>query len=263
MFVQLLLFHCTLSITYHFGYCFCQSARLFELKVSLGNHMSVVEWADTYGIHHWRILWSSYRKLAWVGFEPTTNEFLSGDLTDWRIRPCLWSTALMWLPQATFNSNKRSNWQTQRPKRNVTLSKQWNWSNFTKLALSASGTRDLIGQSVRASESNSVVLGSNPTQVNFLQLLQRVLQWWIPHASAYSATLMWLPQDTFNSNKGGDWQRQWPKWNVTRNKRWNWSSCTKLALSGSWTHELIAQSFRVSERSLVVLGANLTQANFL
>ena len=38
--------------------------------------MSVAEWADTYGIHHWRILWSSYRKLAWVGFEPTTTESL-------------------------------------------------------------------------------------------------------------------------------------------------------------------------------------------
>ena len=34
--------------------------------------MSVVVWADTYDIRHWRILWSSYRKLAWVGLEPTT-----------------------------------------------------------------------------------------------------------------------------------------------------------------------------------------------
>ena len=24
---------------------------------------------DIYGIHHWRIIWSSYRKLAWVGFD--------------------------------------------------------------------------------------------------------------------------------------------------------------------------------------------------
>ena len=31
--------------------------------------MSVAEWTDAYGIHHWRILWSSYRKLAWVEFE--------------------------------------------------------------------------------------------------------------------------------------------------------------------------------------------------
>ena len=36
--------------------------------------MSVAEWVDTYGIHHWRIIWSSYRKLACVEFEPTTTE---------------------------------------------------------------------------------------------------------------------------------------------------------------------------------------------
>ena len=49
--------------------------------------MSVAEWADTYGIHHWWILWSSYRKLAWVGFELTTTKFRSDALTDWAIRP--------------------------------------------------------------------------------------------------------------------------------------------------------------------------------
>ena len=40
-----------------------------------------------YGIHHWRILWSSSRKLAWMGFEPTTTQFRSDALTDWAIRP--------------------------------------------------------------------------------------------------------------------------------------------------------------------------------
>ena len=49
--------------------------------------MSVEKWADTYGIHHWRILWSNYRKLARVGFEPTTTEFPSDALTDWAIKP--------------------------------------------------------------------------------------------------------------------------------------------------------------------------------
>ena len=49
--------------------------------------MSVAEWPDTYSIHHWRILWSSYRKLAWVGFEPTTTKFHSEVLNDWTIRP--------------------------------------------------------------------------------------------------------------------------------------------------------------------------------
>ena len=41
----------------------------------------------TYGIHHWSIFRSSYRKLARVGFEPTTTEFRSVAPTDWAIRP--------------------------------------------------------------------------------------------------------------------------------------------------------------------------------
>ena len=43
----------------------------------------VVEWIDRYGIQHWR----SYRKLVWVGFEPTTTEFRSDALTNLAIRP--------------------------------------------------------------------------------------------------------------------------------------------------------------------------------
>ena len=42
------------------------------------------------------------------------------------------------------------------------------WGGCTKLALIASCTRDLITQSARASERNSVVMCSNPTQANFL-----------------------------------------------------------------------------------------------
>ena len=41
-------------------------------------------------------------------------------------------------------------------------------------------------------------------------------------------------------------------WHLALNKRWNWSSCTKLALSGSWTHGLIAHSVRASERNSVL-----------
>ena len=43
---------------------------------------------------------------------------------------------------------------------------------------------------------------------------------------------------------------------------WNWSSCTKLALSASWIHGLVAQSVRASEWNSVVVGSNPTQANF-
>ena len=46
-------------------------------------------------------------------------------------------------------------------------------------------------------------------------------------------------------------------------ERWNWSSCTRLALSVSWTLSLIAQSVRASKRDSVVVGSNPTQANFL
>ena len=49
--------------------------------------MSVAEWTDTYGIHHWRIIWSSYRMLAQVAFEPATTEFRSDALTEWATRP--------------------------------------------------------------------------------------------------------------------------------------------------------------------------------
>ena len=61
-------------------------ATFIYSKFSVGNHMSVAEWADTYGIHHWQILWSSYRKFAWVWFEPMTTEFRSDALIDWTIR---------------------------------------------------------------------------------------------------------------------------------------------------------------------------------
>ena len=87
-FVQLLQSHYLFSVIFYFTYCLCQSPHVFQWsKFSWGNHTSVAEWTDTYGIHHWKILWSSYRKLAWVGFEPTTTEFRSDALTDWPIRP--------------------------------------------------------------------------------------------------------------------------------------------------------------------------------
>ena len=49
--------------------------------------MNLTKWTDTYGIHHWKIIWSSYKILTWVAFEPTTTEFCSDALIDWAIRP--------------------------------------------------------------------------------------------------------------------------------------------------------------------------------
>ena len=87
-------------------------------------------------------------------------------------------------------------------KHNNSWNEIWHWTNneigvTVQSWLSVSWTHGLIAQSVRASERNSVVVGSNPTQVNFLWLLQRILQWWIPYASVHSATLMWLLQEKF------------------------------------------------------------------
>ena len=81
--VRLLQFHCLFNVTFHFGYFVCESPHFFLIG---GNHMSVAEWADTYEIHLWRILWSSYRKLALTGFESRTSELCSGGLIDWPIR---------------------------------------------------------------------------------------------------------------------------------------------------------------------------------
>ena len=141
--------------------------------------------------------------------------------------------------------------------------KRWKWSSCTKLALTANWTHGLIAQSVKASERNSVVVGSNPTLANFLWLLLKILQWWIPYVSIHSATSvttfarvrlmqMWWLTKTKTEMKREHWK-----------KRWNWSICTKLALRASWTHDLIVQSVRASERNSVVAGSNPTQANFL
>ena len=55
---------------------------------------------ELYGIYHWRVLWSSYRKMARVGFEPATTEFHSDTLTNWAIRSWIWfalrANSLLW-----------------------------------------------------------------------------------------------------------------------------------------------------------------------
>ena len=47
------------------------------------------------------------------------------------------------------------------------------------------------------------------------------------------------------------------------NKRWNWSSYAKLALSVSWSHGLRAQSVRAFKRNSLVVSSNHTQASNL
>ena len=74
------------SVNIWFGHFFQQSPFCF--KWNLEQVITLVgEWIDTYGIYQWRILRSTYRKLVWVGFEPTTIELCSDTVTKWAIRP--------------------------------------------------------------------------------------------------------------------------------------------------------------------------------
>ena len=60
----------------------------------------------------------------------------------------------------------------------------WDWTN-DEIAVAVQSWLwvlvEFIAQSVRASERNSVVVGSNPTQASFLQLLLKIVPWLIPH----------------------------------------------------------------------------------
>ena len=88
--VQLLQFHLLFSVQISFRLLSSSVATFILIEIFAVNHMSVAEWSnDTYGIHHWSVVRSSYRKLAWVGFEATNTEFCSDTLTDWVIRPKL------------------------------------------------------------------------------------------------------------------------------------------------------------------------------
>ena len=74
-------------LTFHFGHFLRRSPHFLWAKSRKGNH--VIRGMNRYV---WSLplkyLWSIYRKLAWVGFEPTTTEFHSDALTNWAIR--LW-----------------------------------------------------------------------------------------------------------------------------------------------------------------------------
>ena len=136
----------------------------------------------------------------------------------------------------------------------MTLNKRCNWNSCTNLGLSGRWTHCLIAQSIRASEPNSVIVGSHPTQSNFLYLLQGILHWWIPYVPALSAVLMWLTEESLDEKKRSNGRRNWPKWNMTLNKWSHWSSSTKLALNATWTHGLIPQSFTASEWNSLTVG---------
>ena len=81
-FVQLLQFHLFVQCS-HLVLVVAFVSRYICFKRNLAQVITLIaEWINTYGIHHWRSFRSSYRKLAWVGFEPATTEFRSDALTD-------------------------------------------------------------------------------------------------------------------------------------------------------------------------------------
>ena len=67
-FVELFQIYSLFNVMFHFAHCLLQSPRFLSSIFSWGNQMSPAEWVDTCGVRHWSILWSSYRKEAWVGF---------------------------------------------------------------------------------------------------------------------------------------------------------------------------------------------------
>ena len=92
IYIQLLQFN-LFAQCLHFILAIAIVSRHIWFKWNLAQVITLVaEWIDTYGIHHWKIFGSSYRKLAWVGFELTTTESHSDATNDWAIRP--------WVPLA-------------------------------------------------------------------------------------------------------------------------------------------------------------------
>ena len=92
-----------------------------------------------------------------------------------------------YLNETSFKGNEVSDEGKDR-KETWTLKKEVKLGSCRKLALRASWTQSLIAQSIRASERNSVVVGSSATQVNFLKVLLQVLQSLIPYVSICSCT---------------------------------------------------------------------------
>ena len=88
-FVQLFQFPCLFSVTFYFGCLSLSVATLSLIKVFCRKSHGCSGMSDTYGIHHWGIRWSSYRKFAWMLFEPKTTEFRWDVLTEWAMGPSL------------------------------------------------------------------------------------------------------------------------------------------------------------------------------
>ena len=64
-----------------------RSRSEYELRLVYISSFAIYTYIHIYWYSPLMDFWSSYRKWAWVGFEPTTTEFRSDALIDWAIRP--------------------------------------------------------------------------------------------------------------------------------------------------------------------------------
>ena len=82
-------------------------------------------------------------------------------------------------------------WQLMKAKEKIKReqwTKRWNWRAGQSWLWRWVELNGLINQSIRASEENSVVVGSNLSQAEFQKLLVNGSQWWIPYISLHSTT---------------------------------------------------------------------------
>ena len=161
----------------------------------------------------------------------------------------------MWQRLKAKTEMKREHW-----------AKRWNWGSCIKLALRVSLTHGLIAQLVSWLGRLNRIQWSRvqiPLRPPFYSYFEESFSGEY-HMYQYISLLTWVPMRRLCFKQM--WQLTKTKTEMRHEhwrKRWNWSSCTKLALRVSWTHGLIAQSVRESEQNSVVVGSNPNQANFL
>ena len=103
--VQLLQFHLYVQCSrFILAFAFVHRRVCFKrtlAQVIVAESFVATESFSAYGIQHWQIFRSSYRKIIWLGFEPITTKFHSDAITDWDIRPVSWILSQTQLCSAT------------------------------------------------------------------------------------------------------------------------------------------------------------------
>ena len=109
------------------------------------------------------------------------------------------------------------------------------WTPLINLFISECSDIYISGQGFKSHSGQlSIATSKNPSVVNTICIDSL-------HYNVITCARLHL------TSKCGDWRRQKTEIKPEHcTKRWNWSSCTKLALRASCSHGLIAQSVRAS-----------------